>query len=151
MKNEKNFSIIKKYLSKKILLAIFVILVIVALIFGVKNIRIDDYKTTKLGFENIGELATQEAYTSNVHVTDDSREFFGIAKIPFTQSKYIYSYDTVIKAGFDFEKIKYNVDENKKIIDVTLPKAEILSSEVDLDSFKIYHEEESIFNFKTEK
>ena len=34
---------------------------------------------------------------------------------------------------------------NGNTIEVSLPEAEILSSEIDLDSFKIYHEDESIF------
>ena len=41
------------------------------------------YKITNLGFENIGELATQAAYCTEVNVTEASREFYGIT-IPFT-------------------------------------------------------------------
>lgn len=147
MEKKKNkFEIVKKYLNAKIIFALIIILAIVVGGFFAKDKIFEDDKTTKLGFENIGELATQEAYSSNVHVTDSSRELFGLVKIPFTQSKYIYSYDTVIKAGFNFEEIKYDVDKNKKTISITLPKSKILSSELDLDSFKIYHEEESVFN-----
>lgn len=58
-------------------------------------------KTTRLGFEDIGEMATQAAYTTQVNVTEGSRVLWGVT-IPFTQSKYIYSYDVTIKAGIDF-------------------------------------------------
>lgn len=100
------------------------------------------HKITKLGFENIGELATQAAYCTEVNVTEASREFYGIT-IPFTQSKYIYSYDVVIKAGFDFNQVDWKVEGNT--ITVTLPQVKILSSQLDLDSFQLYHEAESIF------
>ena len=110
-------------------------------------------KTTKIGFEDIGELATQAAYCTEVNDTDESREIFG-AKIPFTQSKYIYSYDFVIKAGFDFTKIVWEEKDNKII--VKLPEVTVLSSEPVDDSFKVFYEKESVFrqiklkeNFKT--
>ena len=99
-------------------------------------------KITNLGFENIGELATQAAYCTEVNVTEAAREFYGIT-IPFTQSKYIYSYDVVIKAGFDFREVEWKVEG--KTITVTLPEVKILSSQLDLDSFQLYHEAESIF------
>ena len=54
-------------------------------------------------------------------------------------------YDSIIKAGFDFSQITWSVNEEKQIIRVTLPPVRILSHEIDLDSFKLYHEAESIF------
>ena len=110
---------------------------------GIKSNILFSSKTEKIGFEDIGELATQVAYSTQLSLTDDSRELYGF-KIPFTQSKYIYSYDVVIKAGFDFGDIEW--EENENIIEVKLPEMKILSSELDLNSFKVYHEEESIFN-----
>ena len=99
-------------------------------------------KLTRLGFEDIGELATQAAYCTEVNVTEGARELFGLT-IPFTQSKYVYSYDVVIKAGLDFGEIDWTVGEDT--ITVRLPEIRILSSEIDLDSFRVYVENESIF------
>ena len=79
--------------------------------------------TSKLGFEDIGEMATQSAYCTEISMTEADREFFGIS-IPFTQSKYIYSYDVEIKAGYDFGKIQWSVDEETKTIEVKLPEAQ---------------------------
>ena len=110
--------------------------------FGMKALLSSESKTTKIGFENIGELATQSAYCTQVNVTDASREFNGVT-IPFTQSKYVYSYDFVIKAGFDFGEIEWEKKGNT--IEVRLPEAKILSNEIDLDSFQGYVEDESIF------
>lgn len=101
-----------------------------------------DNKLTNIGFENIGEFATQSAYCTEVNVTDAKREIFGVP-IPFTQSKYIYSYDFNIKAGFDFSDIKWKKRNNKII--VNLPKVRVLSNEIIDDSFKVFHEEESVF------
>lgn len=127
--------------------AMSVILIIALLIFGVigwnKYLSLDN-KTTSLGFENISEFATQAAYCTTVNTEEAARNIWGI-EIPFTQSKYIYSYDSIIKAGFDFSQITWSVNDEKQIIRVTLPPVRILSHEIDLDSFKLYHEAESIF------
>ena len=107
-------------------LAALLLLVIVGL--GIRSVVLSESKSTKLGFENIGELATQTAYCTSVNVTE---------------SKYIYSYDIVIKAGFDFTEIEWEIKDTA--ITVRLPEAKILSSELKWDSFKLYHEDESIF------
>lgn len=49
----------------------------------------------------------------------------------------------VVKAGIDFNKITWSV--KNKTITVKMPESKILSCELDMDSFKVYHEEESIF------
>lgn len=102
-----------------------------------------DPKTTKIGFEDIGELDTQVAYCTVVDVIDDPREIFGI-EVPLTKSKYIYSYDVVVKAGLDFEKINWKESEEK--IKVKMPELYITDSYIDENSGKIYHEKESIFS-----
>ena len=71
---------------------------------------------------------------------------FGSIKIPFTESKYVFSCDVVIKAGYDFADIDYDVERKEKVVTVHMPEAKILSSELKLDSFKVYHQQESVFN-----
>ena len=132
-----------RFLTKKAFTVIVVLLLLGAVgTVGIPTFFRPEAKTTKLGFENIGELATQAAYSTQVNVTEESLEIFGVT-IPFTQSKYIYSYDVIIKAGFDFREIEWEV--NDTTILVKLPQARILSSQLEPESFKIYHESESIF------
>lgn len=135
--------VVQKYLTGKIIIAVLLVAVVVAGVIGVQRFTASENKTTKIGFEDIGELATQSAYCTQVNVTDSSRTLFG-AKIPFTQSKYIYSYDVEVKAGFDFKEITWS--EKDAAVVVKLPEAKILSSKIDPESFKVYHEDESIFN-----
>lgn len=133
-----------KFLSPRNILALIIIIAIIAGTIFVKDTFFTDSKATKLGFENIGELATQSAYVTEVNITENARDLFGL-EIPFTQSKTIFSYDIVIKAGINFEDITYAVDDGAKKISVKMPETKILSSEIDHDSFKLYHEAESIF------
>ena len=139
---QRGSKLLKYWLSKTAVKIILVIIVLLVIVLGVGKYFMTESKTTKIGFEDIGELATQSAYCTEVNVTEAARELFGV-EIPFTESKYIYSYDIVIKAGFNFEKIEWKLNDHR--IEVKLPETKILSSEINLDSFKLYHEDESIF------
>ena len=140
---EENFKKILRNKMKKYAIIIGVLIAFIVLLsIGFTTYVFSESKTTKIGFENIGELATQVAHTTELNVTDKKRNLWGM-DIPFTQSKYIYSYDVDIKAGFDFKDIEWS--ENNKTITVNLPKVKTLSNEIDNDSFKVYHEQESIF------
>lgn len=144
-KKTKN-SKVSRFVSRNfgtILKLALLIAIVAAIGVGVRVINVSESKTTKIGFEDIGEMATQSAYCTEVNVTEDAKELYGM-RIPFTQSKYIYSYDIVIKAGHDFNEIEWK--EKNKTIEVKLPEAKVLSNELDMDSFKVYHEEESIFS-----
>ena len=144
-KKTKN-SKVSRFVSRNfgtILKLALLIAIVVAIGVGVRVINVSESKTTKIGFEDIGEMATQSAYCTEVNVTEDAKELYGM-RIPFTQSKYIYNYDIVIKAGYDFNEIEWK--EKNKTIEVKLPEAKVLSNELDMDSFKVYHEKESIFS-----
>ena len=145
---KKKFSLTQSFLAAnltvKLITAAAVVAVLIFIGVGIGKSFSAESKTTKLGFEDIGELATQAAYCTEVNVTEASRSLWGM-EIPFTQSKYIYSYDVEIKAGMDFSAIEWNIDEKNSVITVKLPAIKVLSNEPDLDSLKIYHEEESIF------
>ena len=141
-------------ITKKIIKNLILVLVVAfigagAFIFGGKmkeDQMQHESKMTKFGFEDIGELATQEMIGTVVHTEKTAQSLFGL-EIPFTQSQYIYSYDFDIKAGYDFSYIKYEIkddEENKEIL-IYLPEAKILSTEILTDSFEVYYEKESIF------
>ena len=135
----------KKSIVKAKLIALIVVIVIAlgaGLYFG-KSLS-SESRITKLGFEDMGELATQAAYCTMVEDSEAARDLFGV-EIPFTQSRLIYSYDVIVRAGLDFEQIEWSVDEPNKVIEVKLPEIRVLNSELDTESFKLYLEDESIF------
>ena len=137
----------KKHFLRKILRPRRILTLVLLLTVGLVGVGLGhtwstQNKTTKLGFEDLGQLVTQAAYCTEIHVTDAARDLFGV-EIPFTQSTHIYSYDIKITAGLDFEKIDWDIVGTT--IEEKLPPVEILGNEPDLDSFKVYYEEESIF------
>lgn len=143
----KVFKLIKSVLASKmqrtIALVCLAILLVVITVLSTTAIIKYESKTTELGFKNIGELTTQAAYCAEVNLTDDSVQLWGW-DLPLTNSKYIYSYDVAIKAGCDFGQIEWAATKNE--VHVKLPEMKVLSCEIDPNSFKVYHEKESIFN-----
>ena len=129
-------------LKNIVLIALVVVLAITVVGLGFKVTHTTESKTTKLGFEDIGEFATQSAYCTEVSATANARKLFG-HNLPFTQSNIVFSYDVVIQAGYDFSAITWDVHDTT--ITVKLPEVKVLSCEVKEDSFKKYVEDESIF------
>ncbi len=73
------------------------------------------------------------------------KTFYGW-EVPFTEKKFIITYNGSIKSGIDLNSVTVAVDNNKKEIKVNLPEAKILSHEIDEDSIKVFDEKTSIFN-----
>lgn len=138
-------SILASKVQRTVLLICLAILLVVITAASTYAIINHESKTTQLGFMSIGELATQAAFCAEVNLTDSSVQLWGW-NLPFTQSKYIYSYDVAIKAGCDFSQIEWKADKKEGKISVKLPEMKVLSCEIDPESFKVYHEKESVFN-----
>ena len=129
----------------RLALIVLIFLLVFSVFTGISSVTTVRSRTTDLGFKNIGELATQAGYYTNVQVISGSRELFGI-EIPLTTKKYIFGYDGVIKAGIDFADVSVSVNELSHTITVNMPEIRILSNEIDENSFEIFDETKNIFN-----
>ena len=123
------FKIFKNKKNMKIALCVAILLFVVSVITGVAVSSIYTSRMVNLRLDNVGELVTQVGYFTNVEVIENNRELWGIT-IPFTQSKYIFSYDGTIKAGIDFERVEWDADELGKSVTIRMPKVEVLSNEI---------------------
>lgn len=96
---------------------------------------------------DIGELATIEYLYTDAGKFEDPAELFG-KEIPFsfTTKSFIAKWDGSIKAGVDISKVTAEVNESEKKIVVHIPKAEILSHEVDDESIETLDEKDGLFN-----
>ena len=143
---------LQKVLDIKFIIAVIIIILLCAVLVytrkEAKSNYVSDEKITEIGFENIGELATQSVTTTTVRVETKDLKLFNVS-IPLTQSKYIYTYNTTIKAGINFSDVKWQLgdtDEKSHNIYVDIPEVKTLSADIDLDSFKVLHEENNIFS-----
>lgn len=143
---------LQKVLDIKFIIAVIIIILLCAVLVytrkEAKSNYVSDEKITEIGFENIGELATQSVTTTTVRVETKDLKLFNVS-IPLTQSKYIYTYNTTIKAGINFSDVKWQLgdtDDTSHNIYVDIPEVKTLSADIDLDSFKVLHEENIIFS-----
>ena len=143
---------LQKVLDIKFIIAVIIIILLCAVLVytrkEAKSNYVSDEKITEIGFENIGELATQSVTTTTVRVETKDLKLFNVS-IPLTQSKYIYTYNTTIKAGINFSDVKWQLgdtDHTSHNIYVDIPEVKTLSADIDLDSFKVLHEENNIFS-----
>ena len=143
---------LQKVLDIKFIIAVIIIILLCAVLVytrkEAKSNYVSDEKITEIGFENIGELATQSVTTTTVRVETKDLKLFNLS-IPLTQSKYIYTYNTTIKAGINFSDVKWQLgdtDDTSHNIYVDIPEVKTLSADIDLDSFKVLHEENNIFS-----
>ena len=143
---------LQKVLDIKFIIAVIIIILLCAVLVytrkEAKSNYVSDEKITEIGFENIGELATQAVTTTTVRVETKDLKLFNVS-IPLTQSKYIYTYNTTIKAGINFSDVKWQLgdtDDTSHNIYVDIPEVKTLSADIDLDSFKVLHEENNIFS-----
>ena len=102
-------------------------------------------ETIQSGLREIGKLCTAEYDFTHVETFESQKDLFGL-KIPGTKASYVYSYDGTIMAGVDFTRISVEKDDARMRITIHFPKVEIISSEIDMDSFTLYGEKKSIFN-----
>ena len=54
-------------------------------------------------------------------------------------------YNATVRAGIDMKEVKTNVNESKKEITITIPKAKILEVKIDTNSIWYYDESFSLF------
>lgn len=97
--------------------------------------------------QDIGELATVEYLYTDAGKFEDPAKVFG-KEIPFSfaTKSFIAKWDGIIKAGINVEEITVEVrDFNKEII-VHMPKAIILSHEIDAESLETLDEKNGLFN-----
>lgn len=145
MTNKKNKT------SKKVfgfLIAIILILALGAYI--ISNLKSKEKisissETVESSLKEAKELTTLKYNYKNVASYENSQEFHGIT-LPFTTKKFLYTYQGEINAGVDLDKARVDVNEDSKIISVTLPQASILSHDIDENSVMVYDEKNSIFN-----
>ena len=143
----------KKKIGSLVKIALIAIVVLIAAVVGYNVLthtggdKETMSKSIVSGYiSDIGELATAEYGYTMAHTANKPKKTIVGFEIPFTDSKVIYSYEGLIKAGFNFADIEVEVDNVGKRILITLPEAKILSSSIDRDSLIVYDERNSPFN-----
>ena len=101
--------------------------------------------TLEEGMRDMGLLVTQEYCFTDAVTQSKIRTLFSIP-LGFTETTYIATYDGVVTAGIDFTGISFELDTAGKKVTVHMPKAGILSVDIDPESFVLYSERSGFGN-----
>lgn len=93
--------------------------------------------------ENVQELSTIKYYYTDVGSFENYNRVWNVT-IPLTYKRFIVSYDGVITVGIKLKKMSVEVKD--KVIEVHLPKAELLSHELDENSMRFFDQQSALFN-----
>lgn len=99
--------------------------------------------------EDIGELATEKYFFSEMQSREDSVSFLDIDgwDMPWTRNNMVITFEGCVLAGIkDFSEIEIEINDKDNSIMVILPEVEILSVDIDHDSVEIYDIDDNIFN-----
>ena len=94
---------------------------------------------------NVAELATIEYLYTDAGKFESPKQLFG-QDIPFTTKSFIAKWDGSIKAGIKADKIQVKLNKKTKEIIISMPKAEILSHEIDKNGIETLDEQDGLFN-----
>lgn len=95
--------------------------------------------------QDIGELATVEYLYTDAGKFEDPKQLFG-KNVPFTTKSFIAKWDGNIKAGVEISEVTAEVDKDNKVIVIHMPKARILSHQIDKDSIETLDQKDGLFN-----
>lgn len=106
--------------------------------------------TVSIVFEHAklkNELVVSSIQYQDVEKASDSREFFNLFEIPFTENSYWYRYVGTIKVAVDLSKAELvNLDEESKIITISLEKPFVASNTPDMKKSGVLEENNNILN-----
>lgn len=91
-------------------------------------------------------LVTASYLYTNTETYEDSAYFYDW-RIPFTTTHVNFTYSGTVNTGFDMSALQtVNVDNSKKEIQLKLPDVQIISCEIDQNSYHYNYENYSMFN-----
>lgn len=95
--------------------------------------------------DSIGELASIEYLFTDAAVYSDSKQIKDW-DIPVTEKSFSVKWDGTIKAGIELKQVEIEIREEEKAIFISVPKAKILSYEVNQDTYEVVYEKDNVFN-----
>lgn len=107
-----------------------------------KEIGLEEIRS---GLNDMGTLLTAEYYFTQVVDFSSIKTLFSI-ELGITETSFVASYDGVVTAGVDFNAIRLARDEEKNVVTVLMPAAQIVSVDIDPQSYRLYSEKAGLGN-----
>lgn len=126
---------LKEFRTKYLMMIAIAVVILFAAMLSVK------VAFSNLSQEDAPEIITKSTLEKIVDISDLSTfeaVYNGVAKVMNEKKPdkvdYYVSYEAKVKAGFDIERVELDVDNDKKVISVTIPEIKITETDVDIAS-----------------
>lgn len=96
--------------------------------------------------ETVSELTTKKYLYTNAEQSTSNKEWLFGWDLPFSEKSFIVKYDGIIRAGIDLNDIKIDVDDDNRVITVTLPSSKIIDHNVPQDKIEIFNVKDGFLN-----
>lgn len=103
-----------------------------------------DVQSIKTKLSQVSELATVSYQYTDLAQHEKSEKLWGM-KIPFSTSKILIQYSGTIKAGIDLAQAQFAVEQDT-VVTFMLPKAKILSHDIDQGSLRVLNQSNGLFS-----
>lgn len=103
----------------------------------IKEVNSIDSVTLEEILAPASELITLKYTYTDLDIYENHVEMFGV-KVPFSSDKVVFTYKGTVSAGIELSDVKYIIDEDHKVIYLTLPPPKLFSHEMNEDDFKYY-------------
>ena len=101
--------------------------------------------TVKEAIKPASDLIAYKYFYSDIGEFSKDKKVFKKWSIPFTKEEVIYTYSGEISLGANISDVGIEVNENKKVITITIPEIVIKAHQIDNKSFKAYNIKKSVF------
>lgn len=101
--------------------------------------------TVKSIVEEASDLITTKYIYTDADTFQNAKNLWGF-EVPLTKNTTVFTYSGTIGLGVVLSNVKYEIDDENKIIKITLPDIGIILNEIDENSFEYPFEQNSIFN-----
>ena len=101
-------------------------------------------ETLETMVESASELISAKYFYSNAADLDKYKAMFG-HELPLTEEKTVFTYKGTINVIIDISKIEFEIDDEAKLVTVTMPYPQIGPHEIDHSSFQWYDVKKSAF------
>lgn len=104
----------------------------------------NEYKADTKILESTLKSASELTAINYLYVGETTFVDKGIKFI--SRSDFSMRYNAVARIGIDLEKVKIEADDEKKVISINIPKAEVLNADLQEDTINFYNEKFALFN-----
>ena len=108
----------------------------------------DDINVDVLSEEvkEISEYSVHEVVTTEQGTIQNAKKLMKKYSIPFTEKTLTAQCKVIVKMGVSLENADISLDKENKVISVVIPHSEIMSMELDEDSWEIVTNQNGLFN-----